>query len=313
MNNYYEFVKRNLPNLELSFETILQKKVHTDIYIGIPKGERVLAWFTCYKSNDMCLLLYLDRYNKVKKVEDTILCFDRKLSYGTILYGTFFIEKNIRYFTCEDIYYYKNKYIKSYIYKEKLGIIKNIFDNELKQIRYNNSFIIFGLPIIDTNFNRLIESIQLLPYQIRTIQLQDWSSINELKMIIYKAKITKECIFKVRADIEADIYSLYGSDSKYKPYSYACVSSYKTSVMMNKLFRNIKENANLDLLEESDNDEDFENVNPNKYVDLNKELYISCIYNKKFRKWVPCKVINTDKNMEKKLLSDKDIYALEIC
>ena len=37
---------------------------------------------------------------------------------------------------------------------------------------------------------------------------------------------------------------------------------------MNELFRNIKENSNLDLLEESDDEEEFENVNPDKYVYL---------------------------------------------
>ena len=43
---------------------------------------------------------------------------------------------------------------------------------------------------------------------------------------------------------------------------------------MNKLFRDIKENANLDLLEESDNEEEFENVNIDRFVHLNKEYLI---------------------------------------
>ena len=33
---------------------------------------------------------------------------------------------------------------------------------------------------------------------------------------------------------------------------------------MNDLFRNIKENSNLDLLEESDDEDEFENISRNK-------------------------------------------------
>ena len=66
---------------------------------------------------------------------------------------------------------------------------------------------------------------------------------------------------------------------------------------MNSLFRNIKENSNLDLIEESDDEEDFEDIRENKYVDLNKKIVMECVYHTKFRKWVPIKVIN-DINFE---------------
>ena len=35
---------------------------------------------------------------------------------------------------------------------------------------------------------------------------------------------------------------------------------------MNNIFRNIKENTNLDALEESDDEEEFENISLDKYV-----------------------------------------------
>ena len=55
--------------------------------------------------------------------------------------------------------------------------------------------------------------------------------------------------------------------------------------MMNKLFRNIKENQNLDALEESDDEEEFEDERPDKFVYLNKEYKMVCKYNTKFNKW----------------------------
>ena len=48
------------------------------------------------------------------------------------------------------------------------------------------------------------------------------------------------------------------------------IPDYKTSVMLNKIFRKIRENDNLDYIEESDDEDDFQNTEPDKYVDLKK-------------------------------------------
>ena len=56
--------------------------------------------------------------------------------------------------------------------------------------------------------------------------------------------------------------------------------------------RNIKENKNLDLLEESDSEAEFENIDHNKYVNLNKKYVIKCKYNSKFKKWIPIELSN---------------------
>ena len=45
---------------------------------------------------------------------------------------------------------------------------------------------------------------------------------------------------------------------------------------MNKLFRKIIENTNLDKIEESDDEEEFENVEEDKYVYLDKKLIFAC-------------------------------------
>ena len=70
----------------------------------------------------------------------------------------------------------------------------------------------------------------------------------------------------------------------------AAIPDYKTSIMMNKLFRIIKENNDLDALEESDNEEEFENSNVDKFVHLDKSHKMVCNFNNKFKKWVPIKI-----------------------
>jgi hypothetical protein len=101
--------------------------------------------------------------------------------------------------------------------------------------------------------------------------------------------------FIVYACINQDIYKLYILDNNKEVfYDYALIDSYKTSVFMNSLFRTIKENQNLDLLEESDCEEEFENTNINKFVNLDKSHIIECIYNKKFKKWIPINLANNN-------------------
>lgn len=73
-------------------------------------------------------------------------------------------------------------------------------------------------------------------------------------------------------------------------YDVAYIPNYKTSVFMNGLFRNIRENSNLDYIEESDDEEDFEDTREDKYVDTKKELFIECVFHTKFKRWVPTRV-----------------------
>jgi hypothetical protein len=96
--------------------------------------------------------------------------------------------------------------------------------------------------------------------------------------------------FKVMATIQDDIYNLYSVENdkeKERFIGIAMISTYKCSVMMNKIFRKIKENDNLDLLEESEDEEEFENIKEDKYVDLNKSVLMKCVYSKRFKRWQP--------------------------
>ena len=106
-------------------------------------------------------------------------------------------------------------------------------------------------------------------------------------------------IFQVRADIQFDIYHLYAyGQSGPAYYDIAYIPNYKSSVFMNGLFRNIKENKNLDYIEESDDEDDFENCKEDKYVDLKKIVYMECVFNIKFKRWTPVKVVNTNRMVQ---------------
>jgi hypothetical protein len=61
---------------------------------------------------------------------------------------------------------------------------------------------------------------------------------------------------------------------------------------MNSIFRIIKENDNLDALEESDDEDEFENTEDDKVVDLKKKVSMECKMHPTFKKWVPIKLLS---------------------
>lgn len=138
-------------------------------------------------------------------------------------------------------------------------------------------------------------------------------NVNKLNVHININNIKHDPIFKVIPLIQPDIYELYCYDDLNKTeiyYGIAMIPTYKSSVFMNGLFRNIKENSNLDLLEESDDEEEFQNNRENKFVNLDKYLYMKCVFNKKFNKWQPIEVVSeTNKNV--KLISKKELFDIE--
>ena len=298
-------ILKTFPKFELSYENITHKKVHNaDILLAIPEGNKGFAWFTCYNNENICFLLEMDEKNKIKNIKRILVSFIDSLALGTIFYGSLFIYNNISCFAIEDIYYYKgNNYIYT-PYSNKLYLLKQIFNTEISQNILNHNFTIFGLPLVYMDFNLLLNDIQKLPYKISQIKFRFFEKKNTRKImtmnyfkpsIISKNNIQKEkqtAVFKIMADIEPDIYNLFiyknGVDEYY---DMAFIPDFKTSVMMNKLFRNIKENDNLDTIEESDNELDFEDVREDKYVYLDKSFNLICEYNYKFKRWVPISLV----------------------
>jgi hypothetical protein len=115
-----------------------------------------------------------------------------------------------------------------------------------------------------------------------------------IKMDFTKPQYRYPTVFQVTADIQFDIYHMFafGKNSKPVYYNVAYIPNYKTSVFMNGLFRKIKENSNLDLIEESDDEEEFQNTEEDKYVDIDKVLSIEFVFNPKFKRWVPMRVVD---------------------
>ena len=306
INNFNEKIGSfNIPNLIDNAEYYLIK----------PKGRKAYLWFTYYKKDLLCLLIFInnhknicDESNEFYKFNieyDNTLCYNNVLLIGTYFYKFNIINNNKNlndnnkifkhYFILDNVLnfnIYNNMLKKNFcneLFKFKLNLYKNVMQ-KIKNSNYN-----VNLGIILDNYDELFKIIYKLNYQIYCIScfnnkkylgnfIIDNNLFNNNNNLGKDIKIN----FKITACVNQDLYNLYVlENNKEIFYDYALINSYKTSIFMNKIFRKIKENNNLDLLEESDNEEEFENINLDKYVDLEKSLIIECVYNKKFKKWIP--------------------------
>ena len=345
-----ENVLREFPNLKLSYENIIYKKVYNSDYIvAIPEGKKCFAWFTSFKDKMVCFIMELATNKQIIDIKIANACFSDELSYGTILYGTIFYNSDNKFFCIEDIFSYKGANIDRMNWGEKLVKLNHMLKKDLKQISYNKTFLVFGLPLMSKTNEELEAFIRDVTYNIDTVQYKLFTRVNAYIYMeysnyrsqisqsgqmnqysktekiekIYEQKIhpmesrtlnqktndnsvknsrqhvKREVVFMVRPDIQNDIYYLYSLNDicKEEQHSVAHIPDYNTSVMMNKLFRIIKENDNLDALEESDDEEEFENDKADKFVRLNQSYKMICQFNHKFKKWAPLKIADARENI----------------
>jgi len=310
--NNYDDILAEFPKFELSYETMSHNKVHdSDVILAIPDGDKFFVWFTVYNDENVCFLLNLDTNGKPTGLKPILTSFDDKMVYGsgTIFYGTIFTYNGVSCFCIEDLYFYKGNSFVDNTYLNKLQTIKNCLQKDLCSTALTNKFTIFGLPIMNTRFNDLLQNISLLPYKISQIQFRYIHSKKVMYIKYYKPgssydalngnqnsnrassssqKQMSKAIFKITPQIQNDIYNLFiYNDGKEEFYDIAFIPDYNTSVLMNKLFRNIKENQNLDALEESDDEEEFQDNREDKFVFLDRSFKMHCQYNYKFKKWTP--------------------------
>jgi len=279
------------PPLELSYENILHKKVYADVYMLIPTGPKAFVWFTYWHDKNVCFLLHLNEKNNICDITPYPTCFAANLALNTVIYGTVFSANNLTHFTCEHLFYYKNMLVDKAPFIEKLRLLREIFASEVKQVAYTPAFLLLGLPVLKTNYEQLLAAVNGLPYGLQGVRFCNSNQNYSLGLYKFNSATLQEAVFQVKATIDADIYHLYDQANVFN--GIAFVPSYKSSVYLNSLFRRIRENINLDYLEESEDEMDYEDTAIDKFVDLEKSLTMRCVYNRKFKKWQPVEVITT--------------------
>lgn len=300
-------LKERFPDIELSYGASLHRKVHCDVYQVLPKGKKCILWYTYDGESNACYMMSFGRSGSINQITKVMTCFSNELCYGkgTIVSGVVLSVNNMSCFTILDAHHYKGQDLSGLRYAQKYQYISQLLTHETNNDMFLREQLIVSSPVMTASFQEAIESARTLPYDVYGIGCIQLSASRCKGVIPYTDKSDPIAYFNVKAQVRCDIYSLFSCDDK-KPHGVAAITDYKTSVMMNSLFRNIKENRNLDLLEESDDEDEFENISDDKYVDLKKSFVMKCVFVPRFRKWKPIEVARNCKASSK-----KDIGLLE--
>lgn len=251
---------------------------------------------------------------------------------GTLIYGS--IVDN--FFIIEDILMHKNIHLRKTPFKEKIFKMVQIISISHSFMFSSYSPFVCKLILphaLKTQEDMYSIKTNDIPYSIHHLQFHSLEQLKPIlnvlisksgtldigqnnqyqKPLFEKNTPTKKCnfskpqykkrtVFEVMADYPFDIYKLFAFNNsknggdKHVFVDVMYIPDYETSKFMNSIFRKIKENENLDYIEESDDEEEFENTNIDKYVDVVKKVNIECYFHFKFKRWIPISVVNYSVN-----------------
>ena len=257
-----------------------------------------------------------------------------------------------RVFLMDDIHFYKGVCLQGYSFQNKSGFFKNVLIQTqtfpLETIQLATPVFWKNIQDYCEKQNNLLPIHISVPYTVRYIQYRSnhyilphfnttiqnkpiWTPILSIsrvfpttssstemidwKIDIQKPIFRKNIFFWVSADIPFDLYKLYVKDNNNTPilFQNALIHNYKTSIFMNGIFRKIRENSDIDFIEESDDEEDFEDIREDKFVDLEKKIIMECTFHSKFRKWIPISIISDNsENVQKIPRIDDFIYTKQL-
>lgn len=311
-----KILNNRLPSIELCYGKELHRKVYGDLFQIRPRGKKCLLWYTYFNSENICYILYLNNdLSSIIKIEKYLTSFSNELcmGLGTLASGIF-SNQRFNIFSITDIHYYKGQNLNKLNFENKLTFLFYLLNNEINPEIFIKEQLIVCSCIITDNYKNAIDMIENLDYPVHDIGIIYKKHKFIYGSLNYFSNPKKFAIFNIKPDINFDIYHLYIQNNQY--YGNALIPDYKTSVMMNKLFRIIKENDNLDLLEESDSEDEFENINIDKYVKLDKTFKFKCVFNPLLKKWQPLEIVDEklDLTSKEKIIhyekkSNYNIYA----
>lgn len=291
----------------------------------VPYGPKYNIWFTKIQEKPILKIQkiisskthYSKRNTKQQIVNEPEyinipnIVFHQSLSNETKCIGTIIQSKNKTNIICLEnvLLFMGNKVDNTISWKQRYHMLLSIASkiSKIQEYTYVKQFkqkqkYLFTLPItrikdteihnfLNTKKHELIYKAYAIEYMSKCdsyyIKCFQNSKDIQQKHIKEKQATSQYKEYVIQADEKQDIYKLF--DNTFL--GYAHIPDFKTSVMMNSIFRDIKENSNLDALEESDDEYEFENVSANKFTDMNVMYTFKCSFNERFQLWQPIQII----------------------
>jgi hypothetical protein len=270
MTNYMSELKR-FPHVDLPNEQMSNKEVRDPdvVYLAQPCGKRAYAWFTYYRAKNVCFFIEI-KDKKPINIYPVHASFSSALSLGTVLHGTITHHESKRCFVMDNVFHHRGCPVVEN-YAQKLALMQDLLATSIDGVAHLPSQAVFMLPVY--SYRPIpFDTIYKL-YCVKCVQLHGSKVVN---------CPDKTAVFLVNATPAGDVYELRGPDGFF---ALACVDTYARSVMLNGLFRRIKENAYLDAVEESDDEDD-----PNT-VFLDRVYPMLCRWHPVHNKWTPISLV----------------------
>jgi len=303
-----------LPKIEPCYEkTDTSVPENYTLRVSISVGKKYYIRLHYDESGDAAFFMELNKEKKVSVVvrhgssDDTNML---PFSKGTAMYGTMYEHPSGRpVFLIEDLYYYCGLCVAKESFARKLRrmahIVEKIGSVFPTWIRLPQITMAAADTTIQSGYTehhcqyRMTDT--LAPYV--NIVKDDGIVVPELTACerplqcdFSRPQFKQATVFLVKVATQFDIYNLYCIDGNTKTKrevfcGVAGIQTYKTSVLLNTLFRKIRANQNLDAIEESDDEETFEDMRDTKWI-VNPENVVKmvCEFNAKMRKWIPVRV-----------------------
>ena len=298
---YHSFVKP-------SYKEMVGWLNGTIVYGSIVNNVYVIEDILMYKYSSLRNTIFKEKILKMVEIVSIYNCFEIAGGDNSMVIVSFALPYILPSNKCEKINTEEIPYTIHHLQFRSLQIVKPILNTligkngvmeikEQKQQPTNLSFYSSSLNIKQQQQQHQKQNQQTQQHLLH--------SNTKIQLNFSKPQYRKKTVFEIMADYPFDIYKLYAfnnasttttTNENHVFVDILYIPDYNTSKFMNSIFRKIKENDNLDYIEESDDEEDFENVNIDKYVDVNKKVNILCFFNFKFKKWVPISIVNENVN-----------------
>lgn len=311
-------IRRRFPkDIELPVENYLPGKVQADVYEVLPVGKPAMLWFTFFEDGHAAFVV--TKTQRGNRYDIVRTCFESELAYGTVLSGIFTIRSKEdgtphSFFCANDVLYYKGNSLRDSTLFGRLSTLYRIFNNnEVGNLGPTDDVLTIKTSVMTSDFTLAQGHLNTLPYPaygIRMFNLRDKQSVGILTANNNKSVSSDiRCVFLVKANADPDSYTLFGKDpnggnaqcnaesEKLVSVGLALVPSYSDSVRMNLLFRNIRENVSLDYIEESEDEDEFQDINPTKYLLDGAKHKMNCYFSKACNRWVPESVASDDSHI----------------
>ena len=282
-----------LPPFQLSHGVDRHSKVAGDAFMVAPRGKRVLVHYGRVGSQDSCSIWELDRHGRASRGCIHLACFSHRLAAGTLLVGTQVCPETT--VLVEEVVQWLGQPVGDSTQRAQFGMLDTLF-NRLTKRPPSTSFLDIALPVWCANEAEALGRLQEAVYPTRGVLAYAVNRRGHRPVGVPQARKTvtggasTRAVLVGTAELAADAYRLsaLGDEGTLVDIGPASVPDIKTSVFMNSMFRSIRENGNLDLLEESEDEEEFELVDADRFVALGRRVLLECTYDSRRGRWLPC-------------------------